>query len=71
MMELYKKNISMEERVRLVKEKFELEFGLSPDVVFYEEGKITAFKIVSEGDKIVSLVAIENKGKIDCYRKIV
>jgi hypothetical protein len=67
-----RRDLTMEERVALVKGKFANEFGLSPDVIFYENGKIVAFRIITEENKVVSLIAEEsNKGIINCYKKII
>jgi hypothetical protein len=49
----------MEQRVNKVKQLFAEFFGLTPDVVYFKEGKIEAFRIISKGEDILMLVVQE------------
>jgi hypothetical protein len=61
----------MQKRVNAVVGKFTKKFGVSPDVVFYDDGLIVAFKTFKKDGKIVSMVARETEdGKIICKREV-
>jgi len=61
----------MEQRVNKVKELFGEFFGLSPDVIYYENGKIEAFRIISKDNCILMLVVQEYDYKDNSYNVLV
>ena len=61
----------MEQRVNKVKELFGEFFGLSPDVIYYENGKIEAFRIISKDNCILMLVVQEYDYKNKSYNILV
>jgi hypothetical protein len=61
----------MEQRVNKVKELFGEFFGLSPDVIYYENGKIEAFRIISKDNCILMLVVQEYDYKDKSYNILV
>ena len=61
----------MEQRVNKVKELFAEFFGLSPDVIYYENGKIEAFRIISKDNCILMLVVQEYDYKDNSYNVLV
>ena len=61
----------MEQRVNKVKELFAEFFGLSPDVIYFENGKIEAFRIISKDNCILMLVVQEYDYKDKSYNILV
>ena len=61
----------MRARVNAVVSKFTKKFGVSPDVIFYDDGLVIAFKVFSKNGKIISMEARETEnGKIVCKKEI-
>ena len=61
----------MEQRVNKVKELFAEFFGLTPDVIYYKDGKIEAFRIISKENNILMLVVQEYDYKDNSYNVLV
>ena len=61
----------MRTRVNAVVSRFTKKFGVSHDVIFYDDGLIVAFKTFSKDGKVISMVARETEdGKIICKKEI-
>jgi hypothetical protein len=61
----------MELRVNKIKELFAEFFGLTPDVIYFENGKIEAFRIISKDNCILMLVVQEYDYKDKSYNILV
>ena len=61
----------MRTRVNAVVSRFTKKFGVSPDVIFYDDGLVVAFKVFNKNGKIISMEAREmENGKIICRKEI-
>ena len=60
----------MMERVNKVKEIFAEFFGLSPDIIYYKEGKIEAFRIITKNNETLMLV-VQESNKDNSYNVLV
>jgi hypothetical protein len=61
----------MEQRINKVKELFAEFFKLTPDIIYYENGKIEAFRIISKENNILMLVVQEYDYKDNSYNVLV
>ena len=61
----------MEQRINKIKQLFAEFFGLTPDVIYYKEGKVEAFRIISKGKDILMLVVQEYDHKDNSYNVLV
>jgi hypothetical protein len=61
----------IQERLNKVIGTFTVCFGLSPDIVFHENGKFVAFRIFGRNNALISLVAKENEnGNVICTARV-
>jgi hypothetical protein len=61
----------MMRRVNAVVSRFTKKFGVSPDVIFYDDGLVVAFKVFNKNGKIISMEARETgDGRIICKKEI-